>query len=474
MNLRLLLLLVLAAYAAPGFAQGVLGELVVSGPRDRRVNIVFLSEGYTAAQLAAFPADAARILEDLLSTPPYAGYRGYFNAFTISVASNESGSDHPSRNAYRDTYFNTYYDCSGIQRLICLGGNGSSRAQTLLQQHVPEYDIVLVVVNDTEYGGSGGAFAVTSVNSAASEIAIHEVGHSFGRLADEYGGGTPLAGREGLNATRETRREHIKWRHWILDATPLPTPFATEYRDVVGLFEGAVYNDTGWFRPQYACKMRSLGVPFCAVCTEHHIAAVYNLVGPIDAAEPPAGPLALTPGEARTLRVTPMAPQRHALEVVWRVDGVPVDGATGPAYTVHADALPSKPVVISARVSDPQAAVRNPALLPLLADSVSWTVSRSGATAVEDPAPPAFSLDGHYPNPVRGATTFHFRLPAPGPATLAVYDVQGRRVATVAAGARAGGIHRVSWSAADLAPGLYLYRLEAGGQQATRRMVVVH
>jgi hypothetical protein len=87
---------------------------------------------------------------------------------------------------------------------------------TLLQNLMPEYDIVMMIVNDAEYGGAGGFPAITSINSSAPEIVIHELGHSFAGLGDEYD--APFPGYpdvEEPNTTRETRREFIKWRPWV-------------------------------------------------------------------------------------------------------------------------------------------------------------------------------------------------------------------------------------------------------------------
>ena len=90
---------------------------------------------------------------------------------------------------------------------------------------MPEYHIVLIIVNDPQYGGTGGDFAISSVHESAPEIVMHELRHSFGNLADEYDTYTPgYYGHEGPNTTAETVRELIKWNAWILPVTPVPTP----------------------------------------------------------------------------------------------------------------------------------------------------------------------------------------------------------------------------------------------------------
>ena len=104
----------------------------------------------------------------------------------IDVASAQSGADHPLTSTYVDTAFDATYSCAGIQRLICVS---SSKVSAVLTNSIPAAnarDMIVVLVNDSEYGGSGGWFAVASLNGAVVELVLHETGHSFGLLADEY------------------------------------------------------------------------------------------------------------------------------------------------------------------------------------------------------------------------------------------------------------------------------------------------
>ena len=74
--------------------------ILTNGPVSNRLNIVVLSEGYTSNQLAQFLVDATNAVNALLSHPPYQEYSNYFNAFAIKVASNQSGSAHPTDGLY--------------------------------------------------------------------------------------------------------------------------------------------------------------------------------------------------------------------------------------------------------------------------------------------------------------------------------------------------------------------------------------
>ncbi|MEM6645370.1 MAG: M64 family metallopeptidase [Bacteroidota bacterium] len=448
--------------------------LLDNGPTDQRVNVVVLSEGYTAAQLADFPDEAQTVLNDLLATPPYDRYADLFNGFAISVASIQSGSDHPSRNEYRNTYFDTYYDCANIERLICIGGQGYSRAYSLLQEFLPGYDIVLMLVNDPQYGGSGGAFAVTSTHPAASEIAVHEVGHSFARLNDEYGGNGGFGGNEGPNVTQQRLRDRIRWGHWIAPTTPVPTPNNGQFTQQIGLFEGAEYNDVGWFRPAHNCKMRALGVELCRVCTEHTIAAAYNLVPSIASSGPRTPIIGLEAGVPTVFEVQLTLPTLPEQQVQWFIDDLPIDGATTSTYTLTTADMPGESAIVSVEVRDMTPLVRDPALLPLLRDTRSWSVRRIASTHVPgDDLPQAVTLGAPYPNPARGQATFTVALPQPTLVQLDVLDITGRRVGQVTDAVLPAGTHQLPWDVEGQPPGVYMVRLHTPTLSAVQRLVVV-
>jgi hypothetical protein len=176
-------LVLVALLPNEAWSQGTLNQIVDNGPSDKRLNIVIFSEGYTFMESAQFDTDAAELTDYVLTTSPLAEYSSYFNVFTIWVASIESGSDHPSQGIYRNTYFNSTYDSYGIARALTIPpndldpnwSNGAGKVYSLLQTHMPEYDVVLIIVNDPVYGGTGGAFAIWSVHESAPEIVMHEL-----------------------------------------------------------------------------------------------------------------------------------------------------------------------------------------------------------------------------------------------------------------------------------------------------------
>ena len=373
----------LLGFLPSAFSQPTVQQILRNGPNDKRINIVFFSEGYTTAQLGQFLNDAGTILNNLLGTAPFNEYPGYYNAFAISVASVESGSDHPSKNVFRNTYFNSVYESFGISQLVTIPPNdrdsnhahGSGKVNTLLQDLMPEYDISIVLVNDPVYGGSGGRPLITSVHGSSSEIALHELGHSFAGLGDEYSSpypGYPAA--EEPNTTRQTNRDLIKWRSWIMDETPIPTPSTFPDKQAVGLFEGAHYHTTGWYRPKASCKMRSLGVPFCEVCAEALLKSTYGLVRPIESFSPPVeDPIPLLDNQSVTLEIVPMRPSNHDLLIQWSTNGVAVAGAVSSSFTLSGSALPSGPIEVKVEVADGTDWVRTDPS-GLLKESKTWIV----------------------------------------------------------------------------------------------------
>jgi hypothetical protein len=374
----------LALVPAGGYAQGTLTTILTNGPTANRINLVVLSEGYQASELGKFLSDATNMVNSILAAPPYQEYRSYFNAFAIAVASPQSGSDHYTpTTSLVNTYFNSTYDSYGIQYLITIPPNdrdsdyshGRGKVDALLQALMPEYDYAVLVVNDTQYGGSGGPVLVTSVNSSSSEIVVHESGHTLGGLTDEYSSAYPgYVPVEMPNATTQTNRALIKWTSWISGTTPVPTPANAPYLGVVGLFQGAEYQTSGWYRPKYDCKMNHLGIAFCEVCSEQLVKTICQTVRLIDAYVPAATNLSLAGTQAVQFGVTPLQPRTHNLSVQWFTNGVPAFGGTNTSFTLFPRFFGNGTNTVQAQVRDPTGLVLSDPT-GLLTNSVSWNLN---------------------------------------------------------------------------------------------------
>jgi hypothetical protein len=380
------LVVVLAASARCAFAQPAMQTILTHGPTSNRLNIVVLSEGYTNTQLAQFLVDATNAVNTLLSHPPYQEYSNYVNAFAIKVASNQSGSDHPYYNIYRDTYFSSaFVNVEDNLITIPADSTGQGKVDALLQTFMPRCRLPILLVNDLSQGASdgNGQTAIDSTGALAHEMSTsdpfyltHETGHVLANLGDEYT--TPYPGypdTEEPNTTQQTNRALIKWRAWIPPSTPVPTP--DSYGDgVVGLFQGAHYHSTGWYRPQFTCTMGFSGLAFCAVCSEALVLAIYESARPVDAFSPATTNLSVTTTQTLVFSLTLLQPSTHNLSVQWSTNGVACAGATNSSFTLLPQFLPNGSNWVRALVKDNTPLVRTDPT-NLLSQSITWGLNVS-------------------------------------------------------------------------------------------------
>jgi IgA Peptidase M64 len=268
------------------------GTVLDSGPLSNRLDLLIMGDGYTAAQRANFITDATNLANSFLNVAPYRDFKQLINVHWLFVPSNQSGADKPacaetpgSAVITVDTAFDASFCVSGIRRLVTVDGVKVANAAAAM----PGWDAIMVIVNDTEYGGSGGTRSVVTKAAAAVEIAQHEFGHSFSRLADEYSTAYPgyppcsdVAGTAAcqVNVTDQTDRALVKWNAWIANTTPIPTTQAVAGDTrAAGLWEGARYLEQGMYRQCFNGAMRSLGAPFCKVDSEAFVKRLYAPTG---------------------------------------------------------------------------------------------------------------------------------------------------------------------------------------------------
>ena len=338
--------------------------LVQNGPAANRIDIVFVGDGYTSGELGQYASDVDAVWPTFFAEPPFDVYSTYFNVHRVDVVSAESGVDNdPVQGIFRNTAMDMGYWCSGIQRALCINLSKAS-AQAA---NAPDKDTILALANSGTYGGSGytNLGAIAGHNSAAIEIALHEFGHSFASLADEYdyGGPATYSGPEPneKNVTKLDEAglisEHKKWVLWL----DLPN---------VSAFEGAKYSRFGIYRPTFDSKMRNLGRPFEEFNSERFLRAIYGKVHPIDDATP-AGSYPLD----AAFFVDPLDPVGHALDVQWSLDGAPIPGATGTVFDAATLGLVAGQHELSVKVVDNTSMVRANAIRNTYMTEVrSWTL----------------------------------------------------------------------------------------------------
>ena len=359
-----LALIALIAFPTASFAEPVT-LISNNGPGSNRVDMVFLGDGYTASEMAKYATDVQAVVTHYFSYAPFQDYVSYYNIRRIDVVSNESGADHPELGTFKDTAFDGTYNCANIQRLICVSSN--EVFQVVNRNLAPtEADIVVVIVNDPEYGGSGGAVAVASTHSQSGDLVVHEVGHSFGLLADEYDYGSsncsnPIEPSE-LNVTTETNRNNLKWNvgggpppGWVEFSTPIPITDTVAGQP--GLYEGAKYCSENIYRPTYDSMMRSLDRPFDAVNVELLIRRIYNYVTPLESSLPVSTSLSLSRGTQQNFSVTTGNNASESVGVTWFLDSL-VDGS-GLNYDLNTSSLNLGPHTVLVSVEDATTNVRN-------------------------------------------------------------------------------------------------------------------
>ena len=299
-------------------SHGPIVEIQRMGDPAVKVDFLIVGDGYTAAERPKFEKDARRLAEILFSVAPFKEHRADFNVWGLCPPSDESGISRPSTGVHRRSRIGATYDAFGSERYVLTFENRLFRD---VASFAP-YDFVEILTNTRTYGG-GGIFGLYSTVAAdsfwAPYVFVHEFGHHFAGLADEYYTSDvayePAANRVERwepNATALLDPKDLKWKDLMTPGTPIPTPWNKEafeahsreiqklrrkiraenrpeeemdalfrrqkaeemkmlaaepYAGKVGAFEGAMYEPKGYYRPQIDCVMFSRNdVPFCAVC----------------------------------------------------------------------------------------------------------------------------------------------------------------------------------------------------------------
>lgn len=346
-----------------------------NGPSGNRYDLVFVGDGYTAGQLGLFAQHAQNGLDDLMTQEPFLEYASYFNAHIVEVISAESGVDNdPNQGISRDTALDMGFWCGGTERALCVS---TSKALSYAL-NAPDVQQTLAVANSTKYGGVGypsldlGTYS--GGNALAPEIAIHELGHSMGDLADEYtyggsqvyGGPEPAAENVSVFEEADMLAMETKWHLWLGDSTP-------GFDGPVSTYEGGNYSEQGIYRPTPNSKMRNLGRPFNLPSVGELLFELYREVNAIESYSPTQN----TVNGFATLSVSTMQPATHDLEIRWFL-GSELVAEGAPSLDVSTLDLGVGTHLITARVTDPTPWVRDEMLRLIgLSDTRTWTVQMS-------------------------------------------------------------------------------------------------
>ncbi len=239
-------------------------------PTEKAVDIVLLPDGYTEKDMGKFVKDCEFFVKSLFSYAPYDRYQNSFNVRAVMVPSQDSDITMPGDGLYRNTALSCSFWTFDSERYCMTYDNETMKT---LAGQVP-YDQIYILANTKKYGGGGifNSYCVsTTGNSYSSDVIIHEFGHGFAGLADEYA----YEGTDNYPLDVEPWEPNIttlvnfdsKWKDMLGKKTPVPTPVEKKYEKTVGVYEGAGYQMIGIYRPMIDCLMRTFdGDKFCPVC----------------------------------------------------------------------------------------------------------------------------------------------------------------------------------------------------------------
>lgn len=248
-------------------------KIYSGGDPHTSVDLAFIAEGYKADEMGKFREDVKKMADILFDEAPFSDYKNKFNIWAVEAISQDSGTDIPGENIYANTALNSSFYTFNIDRYLTTQDIKSVNDFAAVVPH----DNIIVLINSTKYGG-GGVYnyysGTTTGNQLSPKVFIHEFGHGFAGLGDEYYS-SAVAYDEFYPLNVEPWEPNLttmvnfesKWKKMIGKDTPLPTPSEEKYNNVTGLFEGGGYSAKGVFRPEMDCRMKSNGSKgYCSVC----------------------------------------------------------------------------------------------------------------------------------------------------------------------------------------------------------------
>ncbi len=243
------------------------------GDPKKVIDVAILAEGYTPDQTEAFYADAGRAVKAILGHEPFKSREKDLNFVAVATLSEDSGVSVPRFGEWKKTAFGSCFDTFYSDRYLT-SGNVFDIHESI--SHVP-YEHVIILANCPVYGGGGiyNSYTLTTTGHAKFEpVVVHEFGHSFGGLADEYFYEGDVM-EDSYPSDVEPWEPNIttlvdfgsKWKGLLEDGTPVPTDRKDWKKYPVGVFEGGGYSFKGVYSPADRCRMRdNEWEGFCPAC----------------------------------------------------------------------------------------------------------------------------------------------------------------------------------------------------------------
>ena len=246
-----------------------------SGSMEDCIDVAILAEGYTAEEMDLFYKDAQATCEALFGHEPFKKLKHKFNIVAVASPSEDSGVSIPRKDEWKSTAVSSHFDTFYSDRYLT-----TSRVKSIHNwlAGIP-YEHIIILANTDTYGGGGiyNSYTLTTAHHPSFKpVVVHEFGHSFGGLADEYFYSD--APSPQYPYTIEPWEQNIstlvdfesKWKDMVPAGTPVPTPKKTSADEIftaVGVYEGAGYTSKGIYRPVTECRMKLHEAPaVCPVC----------------------------------------------------------------------------------------------------------------------------------------------------------------------------------------------------------------
>ena len=240
---------------------------------EKCIDVAILAEGYTLQEMQTFYEDADIACKSIFDHEPFKSMKKRFNVVAVASPSTDSGVSVPRLNEWKHTAFGSHFSTFYSDRYLT-----TSRVKAIHNAlaGIP-YEHIIILANTEEYGGGGiyNSYTLTTAHHPMFRpVVVHEFGHSFGGLADEYFYDNDVM-TDTYPLDIEPWEQNIstqvdfaaKWKDMLSENTPVPTPAEVSENYPTGVYEGGGYSAKGIFRPAENCRMRTNEYPaFCPVC----------------------------------------------------------------------------------------------------------------------------------------------------------------------------------------------------------------